>query len=187
MEISEKAKEYAKGKALDAISAAIEKAYADGYNDGLKHYENERLESIKDGVQYIDLKLTSGTKWASGYLMKNSLIGLLAYEEASKFNLPTKEDFDELISECEINFYLHKQNIRGLTFTGKNGNVLEIPYVNVEHVTDEKDSIAFWLKNEGEDTQKNYVRLPSAKRSQYSKTFMGYKLPVLLVLKKDKK
>lgn len=31
MNITERSKEYAKGKALDAITAAIEQAYADGY------------------------------------------------------------------------------------------------------------------------------------------------------------
>jgi hypothetical protein len=54
MNITERSKEYAKGKALDAITAAIEQAYADGYNDGLKHLENEKLEAIKDGVEYVD-------------------------------------------------------------------------------------------------------------------------------------
>ena len=50
MDIIEKSKEYAKGKAIDALTAAIEQAYVDGYNDGLKHFENARLESFVDGV-----------------------------------------------------------------------------------------------------------------------------------------
>ena len=75
MDIKEKAKMYAEGKAIDAISAAIEQAYTDGYNEGLKHYENEKLESIVDGVEYKDLMLSSGTKWATAYLkMECSLI-----------------------------------------------------------------------------------------------------------------
>ena len=86
MEISEKAKKYAEGKAVDAISAAIEKAYIDGYNDGLKHYENERLESFIDGIVYKDLKLPSGTKWASGYVKDKGFIGKFSYEEACKQN-----------------------------------------------------------------------------------------------------
>lgn len=187
MDISEKAKKYAEGKAIDAISAAIEQAYLDGYNDGLKHYENERLESIVDGVEYKDLKLPSGTKWASGYLKDKGFLGMFAYEEVAKFNLPTKEDFDELCKECAIDNYLYTRN-HGIMFTGKNGIKIEIPYVKVEHVTDDNviDSIAFWLKNDGEDTQKDYARVFSTKTFPEKKTFMGYKLPVLLVLKKDR-
>ena len=187
MDIKEKGKEYAKGKALDAISAAIEKAYVDGYNDGLKHYENERLESFVDGVEYKDLELPSGTKWASGYLKDNGSIGMFAYEEASKFHLPTKADFEELCRECVIDNYNYTNN-KGLMFTGKNGEYLEIPYIKVRHVTEDNvnDSISFWLKNEGEDSQKKYARVNNSKKVLDVKTFMGYKLPVLLVLKKDK-
>ena len=187
MNITEKSKEYAEGKAIDAISAAIEQAYVDGYNDGLKHYENERLESIVDGVEYIDLKLTSETKWASGYLKEKASLGWFAYEDASKLNLPTKEDFEELCKECAIDNYLYTNN-KGIMFTGKNGKKIEIPYIKAIHVTDDNvnDSIAFWLKNEGEDTQKEYARVNSSRKVLDVKTFMGYKLPVLLVLKKDK-
>ncbi len=183
MNITEKSKEYAEGKAIDAISAAIEQAYVDGYNDGLKHYENERLESIVDGVEYIDLKLTSGTKWASGYLKEKASLGWFAYEDASKLNLPTKEDFEELCKECVIDFknYTHNKCIR---FTGKNGKIIELPCVKVDDNV--YDSISFWLKNEGEDTQKEYARVNSTRKVLDVKTFMGYKLPVLLVLKKDK-
>ena len=69
MSIEEKSKEYAKGKALDAMTAAIEQAYADGYNDGLKHFENEKIERMKDGVDYKDLGLTSKTLWSSHCVM----------------------------------------------------------------------------------------------------------------------
>lgn len=65
MNIKEKSKLYAEEKALEAISTAIEQAYEAGYHDGLKHCENERLEVIKDGVEYVDLGLPSGTMWSS--------------------------------------------------------------------------------------------------------------------------
>lgn len=184
MDISEKAKKYAEGKAIDAISAAIEQAYADGYYDGLKHYENERLESIVDGVEYIDLKLTSGTKWASGYLKEKASLGWFAYEDASKLNLPTKEDFEELCKECAIDNYLYTNN-KGIMFTGKNGKKIEIPYIKAEHVTDDNviSSISFWLKNDGDNIQKTYARVNEHKKILDMKTFMGYKLPVLLVRK----
>lgn len=184
MDIKERSKEYAKGKALDAMTAAIEQAYADGYNDGLKHYENERLESIVDGIEYKDLKLKSGTRWASGYVMDKGVIGHFPYMEAAQFTLPTKEDLEELCRECIINNYLYTKN-HGISFTAKNGEKIELPYVKVENVNDDNvfESIAFWLKNSGENTEKEYARINSHKKVIDAKTFMGYKLPVLLVRK----
>ena len=41
MNIVEKSKQYAQGKALEAMTSAIEKAYADGYNACLKDLEKE--------------------------------------------------------------------------------------------------------------------------------------------------
>ena len=68
MDIIEKAKEYAEEKAIKGINALVEQAYLDGYNDGLKHHENEKLALIKDGVEYVDLGLPSGTLWSLKYV-----------------------------------------------------------------------------------------------------------------------
>lgn len=183
MDIKERSKEYAKGKALDAMTAAIEQAYIDGYNDGLKHYENERLEAFVEGIEFKDLELKSGTRWASGYVMDNGFIGLFSYKEASKFNLPTKKDFEELCIECKIDFYNYSKN-KCIRFTGMNGEIIELPCVNVDDNV--YDSISFWLKNPGENTEKEYARVNSSRKVLDAKIFMGYKLPVLLVLRKDK-
>jgi hypothetical protein len=183
MDIKERSKEYAKDKALDAMTAAIEQAYEDGYNDGLKHYENERLESFVDGIEYKDLWLTSGTRWATGYVMDNGLIGLFPYMEASKFSLPTKVDFEELCKECAIDFYNYT-NKKCIRFTGKNGEKIELPCVKVDDNV--YDSISFWLRNPGENTEKEYARVNSSRKVLDVRTFMGYKLPVLLVRKVQK-
>ena len=187
MDIKDRSKEYAKGKALDAMTAAIEQAYEDGYNDGLKHYENERLESFVDGIEYKNLRLTSGTRWATGYVMDNGMIGYFSYMEASKFSLPTKEDFEELCKECAIDFYNYT-NKKCIRFTGKNGEIIDLLCVKVPNVTDMNvnDSISFWLKNPGENTEKEYAKIDSSRKVLDGKTFMGYKLPVLLVRKMQK-
>lgn len=188
MNIIEKSKEYAKGKALDAMTAAIEQAYTDGYNDGLKHYENERLESFVDGIEYKDLMLPSGTRWAGGYVRDKDIFVFFSYMEASKFNLPTKEDFEELCRECAIDNYLHTKK-HGIKFTGINGETLELPYVELREITSDKGApqyIAFWLKNEGDNPQKVYARVNENKKIINSQVFMGYKLPVLLVRKMKK-
>ena len=183
MDILEKSKEYAKGKAIDAITAAIEQAYADGYKDGLEHYENERLDSIVDGIEYKDLDLPTGTRWASCYVGGFLHEEMLCYEEAKKLSLPTKADFVELCKECRID--KHNVNIR---ITGTNSKELILPFVNVEHVTDDKkgDSIAFWLRDDSDDVDKNYARVLPSGEVIVSKNFMGYKMPVVLVLRKEK-
>lgn len=188
MDIKERSKEYAEGKALSAFTSALEQAYADGYNDGLKHYENERLESFVDGIEYKDLMLKSGTRWAAGYVKDKDLIGFFSYIEAYKFNLPTKEDFEELCTECAIDNYLYTNN-KGIKFTGKNGETLELPYVEVKEITSDPGTplyIAFWLKDEGDNPQKVYARVNVYKKIIDSQVFMGYKLPVLLVRKVKK-
>lgn len=187
MDIKERSKEYAKDKALDAMTAAIEQAYEDGYNDGLKHYENERLESFVDGIEFKDLRLENGTRWAADYVRDNGLVGLFPYMEACKFNLPTKKDFEELCKECKIDFYNYSTN-KCIRFTGKNGEIIELPCVKVPNVTEDNvyDSISFWLKNPGENTEIEYARIDSSRKVLDVKTFMGYKLPVLLVRKVQK-
>ena len=72
MNIKESAKAYAEGKAVDALTAAIEQAYADGYNagfnDGLASKKDDLPADFDNGVEYVDLGLPSGTKWGADYL-----------------------------------------------------------------------------------------------------------------------
>ena len=102
MDIKEKAKSYAEGKALDSITAAIEHAYEegykDGYKDGVSNLEPLILQGNHEDIEYVDLGLPSGTKWPSDYLRdKNGKILYFNFEEASRYNLPTKEQFQELL------------------------------------------------------------------------------------------
>ena len=75
MDIREKAKQYADGKALSAINAAIEEAYAEGYKAGYEDGYAKREEVnpivLNDGVEYVDLALPSGTKWSSCCLKRD--------------------------------------------------------------------------------------------------------------------
>ena len=191
MDISEKAKKYAEGKAIDALSAAIEQAYLDGYNDGLKHYENERLESIVDGVEYKDLMLQSGTKWSVDYLRdKDGKLIHLNYNEAIKLNIPTLEQFEELCKECDIKSITET----GATpsyweVTGKNSASIRLSLSSI--ITPSKKELPynymFWLQdNNPEDNNRLCAGGPSYMKVKHSSLFMGYKLPVMLVLKKDR-
>ena len=185
MSITEKSKEYAKGKAFEAMTAAIEQAYADGYNDGMQHRENLILESIVDGVEYVDLQLPTGKMWSSTYVKDKDLYSQLPYIEASKLNIPTKADLEELFTYCAKDYNIVK-NEEGIRFTGKNGQKIIIPYYDIREIYhyDAKEHFHFWLKDEEEGTNKNYA-YNSVKNTyiigEVAKIFMGYKLPVMLV------
>ena len=189
MDITEKSKEYAKGKAFEAMTAAIEQAYADGYNDGMQHRENLILESIVDGVQYVDLKLPSGKWWSSTYIKDKDHYSVLPYIEASKLNIPTKEDFEELYAYCAKDYELIKKG-SGIRFTGTNGNTILVPYYEIREIyhNDALEHFHFWIKDDEEDFQKNYA-YNSVKDTylvgEVAKIFMGYKLPVMLVKEKS--
>lgn len=185
MNIIEKSKEYAKGKAFEAMTAAIEQAYADGYNDGMRHKENLILESIVDGVEYVDLDLPSRKMWSKTYVKDKDIYSLMPYIEASKLNIPTKEDFDELCAYCAIDCS-NVNKSEGIRFTGKNGKTLIIPYLHVEEIKYDNYRLHFhfWLKDDEEIENKNYAYNDVKDDNivgNVAKIFMGYKLPVMLV------
>lgn len=189
MNIIEKAKEYADEKALNSIKAIVEQAYLDGYNDGLKHYENEKLERIKDGVEFVDLGLPSGTLWSSMRLKNAQNITIvLPYIEASKLNIPTKEQFEELFMECHHRYNYYKSTeIDGLIFTGKNGNSILIEYATIVGHSKTK-RLCFWLKDEKESNVKLSANTNIRDRkliAAFDNIFMGLNLPVMLVMKKN--
>ncbi len=186
MEIKELAKEYAEGKALDAMTTVIEQAYADGYNDGMQHREKLILDSIVDGVQYVDLQLPTGKMWSSTYLKDKDLYSLLPYCEASKLHIPTEEDFYELCNHC-VKDYCLMRDLMGIRFRGINGSEIVIPFSNVDIINASfSSSFSFWLKDDEESTEKKHTFCTSNNGivGHVKKIFMGYKLPVMLV--KDK-
>ena len=137
MNIEEKSKEYAKGKVQEALTSAIEKAYIDGFNDGLKYHESQSMEDVEKGVTFVDLELPSGTLWASHYLKDR-----LPYKDASKLSIPTIKQYQELFSECFL-----ESTIKGLLFTGKNGNKILIEYRYVDQIPSRTSTFYFWLKD----------------------------------------
>lgn len=186
MDIQEQAKAYAEGKVLEALSAAVEKAYMDGYEEGYRAAENSKVNEVIDGVEYVDLGLPSGTKWASGYLTDNNKGEriYLTYGEAEKLNIPTTEQFRELLNCC-INTslsYIRSGIVYGKQFLGSNGNFVE--YYNAEMVFGDKmkplGNIAFWLK---ENSQEGTVGESAsyATSDNFLKEFVGTRFPVILV------
>lgn len=191
MNITEKSKEYAKGKALEVITAAIEQAYEDGYNDGMRHIENEKLEAIKDGVEYVDLCLPSGTLWSSRYLKNDKgNKGCLPYLEASKLNLPTKEQFEELCREC-FPSVANTTNYHGIKFIGKNGESIIIEYFTCNELAnlDTKNVFNFWLKDDENSNERLSANIKIENNKAipiFENVYMGLKLPIMLVREIDR-
>ena len=187
MNITERSKQYAQGKALEAITAAIEKAYQDGYNDGLNHLELEKMEAAKTGVKYVDLGLSSGTLWSKCYLGEGE--DLYSYLDASKFNIPTKEQYEELFKESKVCYLKNCYDVRiGIKFIGPNGGEIQILYKRIQDLdaTNSKNqSFYFWIKDDEAGDKKNCAGIitddQDIMETPVNKIFMGLKLPVMLV------
>lgn len=176
MNITEKAKAYAEGNSLSAITKVIQEAYAvgykEGYNDGLSSRDNLSSNDIEDGVEYADLGLPSGTKWATDYLRdEKGKVKNLLYEEARDLNLPTPTQFLEFIKYTRRTDYTDIPDNKSTIFTGANGNRIKWKQLNSKYW------YSFWLKNFTEEGSERYA----AKGSEMEKWFIGYRLPIILV------
>ena len=193
MNIKESAKAYAEGKAVNALTAAIEQAYADGYNagfnDGLASKKDELPADLDDGVEYVDLGLPSGTKWAAKYLEdKDGSTAYLTYDEAAKLNIPTKEQYDELIQYCVRNNIQGGNSISGQRMIGRNGNYVDYEYKckKVGPSLEYLGKVRFWIKDkkENEDEcgdKRKLSDIYDTKNISPVSDFMGYGHPVILV------
>lgn len=176
--ITEEAREYAINK-LNAQIDVIASAYVDGYNKA------KGIISTAD-MEYIDLGLPSGTKWATRYIGatdEHPEGSRMVYCDAINYQLPTREQYLELRS-------LHNV-IEGnkLIFYGLNGNKLSLPFSGFINGKDEySDQLRLWIK--GEVPEENSiiaaVRYDSSYRNANSrnidKLYLGAFLSVLTVL-----
>lgn len=178
MDIKEKAKAYAEGKAQDVITTAIEEAYATGYKDG---YNDGMLiknapDVVEDKLEFIDLHLPDGTLWASDYLRgKDGKLIYCTYDEAEPLGIPTDGQFQDLRKRCKVSL-----------ITPEEGNEDEKIYkIGVLDkficLSNEK---GFWVKgifDNGFSTDKYVTCVKSMKITTCDKR---EKLPVILVKQK---
>ena len=183
MDINEKAKMYAEGKVLETLTSMIEEAYAsgyrEGYNDGIAIQEPKPLVGECEGVEYVDLDLPSGTLWSSKYLYEGEKIKYLSYLEAAAYNIPTREQFDELLKYCEC---VVCDKIKRVL--GKNANYIELynSYIFKADKPEWQNHINFWLKKEDDGEEySQYAYSVDKQQQKKASVFMGYKMPIMLV------
>ena len=78
-----------------------------------------------DGHEYVDLGLPSGSLWSTtnygSYSSSNSFSSW-----GGKWTMPTKDDFQELIDECEWT-WTSVNDVNGYSIKGKNGKTMFLP------------------------------------------------------------
>lgn len=186
MEITERAGNYAEGKANEAITKAIAQAYADGYRDGYKDREEEIPVDLRDNkTEYVDLGLPSGTLWSNDYEEENGETLYLPYGKAAKYAIPTEEQWNELFECCR---WMHRSGY-GVTCIGSNGNSIYLGTRGYKKDTSNYGGgrCYFWILDNEDNIEKNSMRIDFVKgqmQTEIVKTFSGYKLPLRLVRKK---
>lgn len=105
----------------------IEICIPDGY-----YFDVKSMSVKKCPIQmfeFVDLGLPSGTLWATYNVGANKDIeqgNYLTFEEAQKYNCPSKEQIKELINYTS-SIWITKNDVNGRLFIGKNGNFIFFP------------------------------------------------------------
>ena len=199
--IQERAGSYAAEKMNDLMAKAIAQAYADGYLDGYKERNSEsvKFDSIEGEICVHDLGLPSGTLWTLKYFEdEEENINYLPYVKAAKLGLPTKEQVDELIEKCrwQGEFSSTRVTFYGANCIGATGEKISFYSYGYK----ENDEIIgapnygggnayFWIYDEEDGDEKNAVRIYDVENGkpklEIVKIFSGYKLPILIVRKRN--
>ena len=182
---------------FESIKDLLEKAYLSGYEQG-------KIDSLTyniDDVQYLDLGLPSGTLWAGPLPIKKSYDSykLLSYTDACLLNIPTEEQYKELVENCQLLF--EEKGGNAVFIVGKNGKMLQVyteNYVTVQHNPERyltgipfkgektpKGQNFLWLKSDIEDDKAKVAVVIYNHELISGKHFTGFKLPVFLVKSKD--
>lgn len=100
------------------MTKAIADAYVEGYKAGYKDREAEIPVDLRDNkTEYIDLGLPSHTLWASDFVKDEDGHFLeIPYCEATRYKIPTKEQWAELLEYCK-----HSSSSKYFSILGMNG------------------------------------------------------------------
>ena len=182
--LKEKANNYADEKVVDVLKETFAKVYSDGYKKGYSDCESE--------TEYIDLGLPSGTLWAADYERKYGEILYLRYTKAFLPDIPTTEQWRELISKCSWEFKGNREeDKRHLVCTGPNGNSILFFQTVFPAAKEDFAPVYFWINDIKKGIPRNVVFMdckdiyPDLKFKFEQKEINGeYRLPVRLVRNK---
>ena len=147
-ELQERAENYAAEKMNELMAKAIAKAYADGYRDGYKECAEDYDIDLYEDVEFVDLGLPSGLLWSSKYRIDEEGTPLyLTYEEAAALDIPTEEQFSELIKCCEWKHLMGYVNRGGYDYRQPVGKFCNY----VPH------GIRFWIRDDEDRSEKKSV------------------------------
>ena len=192
IELATKAENYAAEKTNEMMVRAIAQAYADGYRDGYKDREEEIPVDLRDNkTEYVDLGLPSGTLWSNDYeMIDNENYKYEPYLKTSKLQIPTKEQWEELLNMCRWEYEYLGQSSRRHDCIGPNGNVISFYSKGYSKTGEElynPEKVFFWIKGHEEDSNmEQYVAYMSYSDGAIHKTlekFSGYKFLLRLVQK----
>ena len=166
--LNERAANYAAEKTNELLTKAIAQAYKDGYNNGYKECADDHDIDLYVDVDFVDLNLPSGLLWSSKYRMGEENKPLyLTYEEASTMDIPTEEQFKELVDNCDWTHIMGYVNRGGYDFKQPVGKYCESK--NSEHISfDNKGmkyigsgyvpyGIRFWIRDDEDDAEKKSI------------------------------
>jgi hypothetical protein len=194
IELTTKAEKYAVEKTNEVMVKAIAQAYADGYRDGYKDREEEIPVDLHDKkTEFVDLGLPSGTLWAKDYETDdNDKTIYLPYHTAEEYQLPTEEQWNELLEICRWKGEYSSSGLffYGVTCIGPNGNSI---YLRSKGYVQDKEilygGIYFWISDNGDTNEKNAIHVSEGTKRIPEKEivnfFSGYKLPIRIVRTKS--
>ena len=142
------------------------------------------MDDTKDmTVEFVDLALPSGTKWAIDYLKdKDGNLLYLPYVEAAKLNIPTVEQYNELINNCRFIQDKYPDDNNGCRFLGTNGDYVHY-HGDFYIEAGKKLRSAYpetWLRDDEEDCSDKALA-HFFEEPYISHEYMGLKYPVILV------
>ena len=180
-ELKELSANYATEKTNEMMSQLVAQAFADGYRMGYKDREDEIQVDLCDSkTEFVDLGLPSGTLWAKEYEKSGDNFLYLPYLQAKRYNLPTKEQWEELVKYCAWGWCG-----RVLRCTGRNGETLDFPKTG-RIITSycDGDGSYFWLSEDSTENESSLVSIKNVNSKEVERCFMGHQLPIRLVREK---
>lgn len=182
MNIEEKARVFADGKALAALNQAIEDAYAEGYRDGYKDRENEIPVDLQENkTEFVNLGLPSGTLWASTLETEDGYSSIyVPFEQARKYQLPTKEQYQELLDCCRWDRQDRNGSFDHYVVIGPNGNYIKFEARGYHMAENLKswDCVYFWIIDDDNDGSAQTAAVCDSSSRSTTRMFPGYKLPI---------